>query len=55
MRRCHPSNRPDVVERLREADQQRGETLFDMIVTIIRDHGEGGSESEDGVVLELEE
>ena len=30
-----------------------GPTLFDEIVEIIREHGPGGRESEDGVVLEL--
>jgi RNAse (barnase) inhibitor barstar len=28
-------------------------TLFDQIIEIIRDHGVGGDESEDGIVLEL--
>jgi hypothetical protein len=30
-----------------------GPTTFDMLVSIIRDHGPGGSEAEDNVVLEL--
>lgn len=33
--------------------KQEGTTLFDDIVTILRDHGEGGDESEDGVELRL--
>jgi hypothetical protein len=28
-------------------------TLFDQIIEIIRDHGVGDDESEDGIVLEL--
>jgi hypothetical protein len=55
MQRCRPSNAPSLAEELRDAEAGRGETLFDMILTIIRDHGEGGSESEDGIVLELVE
>jgi hypothetical protein len=30
-----------------------GPTLFDEIVEVVRDHGPGGGESEDGVLLEL--
>ena len=30
-----------------------GPTLFDEIVEIIREHGPGGREPEDGVILEL--
>lgn len=50
---CHPSNRSSVAARIRNAQQGEGPTLFDEIVEIIRDHGPGGEESEDGVVLEL--
>jgi hypothetical protein len=32
---------------------RQGSTLSDQIVEIIRDHGPGGIESEDGVLLEL--
>jgi len=31
-----------------------GETLFDLIVDIVRAHGPGGTEAEDGVWLDLE-
>jgi hypothetical protein len=51
--RCHPSNRADVRKRIDAARRGEGPTLFDMIVEIIRDHGEGGAEAEDGIVLEL--
>lgn len=50
---CHPSNRPDVRDRIRNARQCRGRTIFDEIVEIIRDHAPEGEEPEDGIVLEL--
>ena len=50
---CHPSNRPSVEAEIRSARNGQGPTLFDEIVEIIRDHGAGGDESEDGIVLEL--
>jgi hypothetical protein len=50
---CHPSNRSIIEARIRGARRGEGPTLFDEIVGIIRDHGPGGIESEDGVVLEL--
>jgi hypothetical protein len=39
----------------RERCSRRGQgaTLFDEIVDIIREHGPGGRESEDSIVLEL--
>ena len=53
VRTCHPSNRQHVLERLDAARRAEGPTLFDMLVAIIRDHGPGGTEAEDNVVLEL--
>lgn len=50
---CHPSNRANVQARINDAQQGTGPTLFDEIVEIIRRHGVGGEECEDGVVLEL--
>jgi RNAse (barnase) inhibitor barstar len=50
---CHPSNRPNIQARIANARRGEGETLFDEIVDIIGIHGPGGSESEDGVLLEL--
>jgi hypothetical protein len=50
---CHPSNRAGVEMRIRNAQQGVGPTLFDEIVEIIRKHGVGGEESEDGIVLEM--
>lgn len=50
---CHPSNRAGIEARLRNARRGHGQTLFDMIVEIIRDHGPRGEESENGIILEL--
>jgi hypothetical protein len=50
---CHPSNRAYIELRLGSARRGEGQTLFDEIVEIIRDHGPGGHQSEDGVILEL--
>jgi RNAse (barnase) inhibitor barstar len=51
--RCHPSNRPMVAAELAQAQQGSGLTVFDWLVEIIRIHGEGGEEQEDGVELVL--
>jgi RNAse (barnase) inhibitor barstar len=51
--RCHPDNREDVKEDLLLAQQQRGQTLFEILTDIIRDHGPEGTESKDGVDLVL--
>ena len=50
---CHPSNRSKIEARISSARRSEGPTLFDEIVDIIRTHGPGGDESEDGVLLEL--
>jgi hypothetical protein len=50
---CHPSQRATIQARIRRARRGEGPTLFDEIVGIIRIHGPGGRESEDGVLLEL--
>ena len=50
---CHPANIPHLQQRLAEARQGQGETLFDVIIEIIRHHGVGGREAEDGVELFL--
>lgn len=51
---CHPNSREHVRARLEQARRGKGTTLFDWIVDIIRDHGPGGSESEDNVHLQLQ-
>lgn len=50
---CHPSNRADVQDDLNRARNSQGPTLFDIITSIIADHGSHGSESEDGIELVL--
>jgi hypothetical protein len=50
---CHPSQRSNIQARISRARRGEGPTLFDEIVDIIRIHGPGGRESEDGVLLEL--
>ena len=50
---CHPSNVPHFKKRLAEALQGQGKTLFEELVEIIRIHGDGGDEAEDGVELFL--
>jgi hypothetical protein len=50
---CHPSHRLNIERRIRRARRGQGPTLFDEIVEIIREHGPGGRESENSIVLEL--
>jgi RNAse (barnase) inhibitor barstar len=50
---CHPSQRMTVEGRIRRARRGQGPTLFDEIVEIIREHGPGGRESQDNIILEL--
>jgi RNAse (barnase) inhibitor barstar len=52
--RCHASNVPAVKADLAAARRGQGQTLFGLIVEIVRAHGPGGIEAEDGVWLELE-
>lgn len=54
LRRCNPSNVPRVRSEIEAARAGRGPTLFNILVEIIRIHGDGGDEAEDGVVLVLE-
>ncbi|HVY88588.1 MAG TPA: barstar family protein [Hyphomonadaceae bacterium] len=51
---CHPSNRNGVQREISRAQRKEGPTAFDWLVEIIQDHGPGGSQEEDGVVLRLE-
>lgn len=53
LQRCHPDNVAHVADELDAARRGEGPTLFDILLEIIRDHGTGGSEQEDGVELEL--
>lgn len=52
--KCHPSHRTDFAAQLRDAQNKTGPTVFDWLIEIIRDHGDGGSEAEDNVELYLE-
>nr|MBA2538083.1 barstar family protein [Deltaproteobacteria bacterium] len=51
--RCHPSNVPGVMAAIEMARRGEGQTVFDILVEIIRDHGETGQQSGDCVDLEL--
>ena len=53
LQRCHPSNRRGVKRKLRAARKQKGPTVFDWLVEIVRKHGPGGEHEEDNVTLEL--
>jgi len=53
-RTCHPTNTARMQRGLEAARKSEGETVFDWLVHIIRDHGPGGDEAEDGVLLKLE-
>jgi hypothetical protein len=50
---CHPANIPTVQANLAAARRGQGQTLFDIITSIIRAHGPGGIEAEDNVHLIL--
>ena len=52
--KVHPTNVASFRERLAAARRWSGETLFDTLVEIIRVHGDGGEEADDGVELRLE-
>jgi RNAse (barnase) inhibitor barstar len=51
---CHSSNRKHVMDELEKARQSQGPTVFDWVVEVILDHGEGGQEAEDNVRLILD-
>jgi RNAse (barnase) inhibitor barstar len=53
LERCHPTGRKKVAAELALARTQGGETVFDWLLEIIRVHGPGGREAEDGVELVL--
>ena len=54
LQRCHPSHRAQMAADLEAARARRGSTVFDWLVDIIRDHGAGGEQHEDRVVLILD-
>jgi hypothetical protein len=51
---CHPTNRAHVTQNLARAKARQGPTVLDCLVDIIRDHGSGGSQPDDRVVLVFE-
>lgn len=51
--RCHPTNREYVAKDLAAAKSGSGSTVFDWLIEIIRDHGLGGDQEEDRVLLSL--
>ena len=53
LRGCHPTHRRGVAAELEQARNGSGPTVFDWLVEIIRKHGAGGEEAEDGVELLL--
>jgi RNAse (barnase) inhibitor barstar len=53
LKSCHPDNIPYVQKDLEAARRQEGQTLFDIIVEIIQEHGPGGREHGDNVQLVL--
>jgi hypothetical protein len=53
LERCHPMNVDSVRGEIEAAQRGEGPTMFDVLVEIIREHGEGGSECDDGIELVL--
>lgn len=54
LQRCHPDNAAIVEVELEAARRREGQTIFDLVLEVIRCHGAGGDEAEDGVELALE-
>jgi RNAse (barnase) inhibitor barstar len=50
---CHPASVGHVRNEIEAAQRGQGPTLLDIILEIIRIHGPGGPQEEDGVELEL--
>lgn len=50
---CHPLNIEAVQQKLKLARKEEGETIYQVLVDIIRRHGLNGERPEDGVELEL--
>lgn len=51
---CPPTNREHIARELKAANRHEGSTVFDWLIEIIRNHGPGGREAEDGVELILD-
>ena len=53
LERCDPTARRTVKAQLRDAQNNKGDTVFDWLVEIIHIHGADGYEAEDNVTLKL--
>ena len=53
LQECHPENVNFVKEALETARRGEGPTLADTIIAIVKIHGPGGDEADDGIELEL--
>jgi RNAse (barnase) inhibitor barstar len=53
LKTCCAESIPVVREELARALSHQGKTMFEVLVEIISEHGPGGRESEDAVILEL--
>lgn len=51
---CDPHNRASVRRDIAQALSDKGSTVYDWLLDIIRDHGPGGTEPADGIALRLE-
>lgn len=54
LRRCHPACDQSSIRDIDLAKSERGPTVFDWLVEVIKEHGPGGEESEDAVDLVLD-
>ena len=54
LRHCHPDNVESVLQQLAAARAGNGPTVFDWLLDIIEDHGHGGEQAEDSVLLILD-
>ena len=54
LKTCHPDNREHMRGELAAAQANRGPTVFDWLIEIIRDHGPGGRQASDDVRLVLD-
>jgi RNAse (barnase) inhibitor barstar len=54
LERCHTTAHRSVKAQLRNAQNNKGATVFDWLVEIIRVHGIEGDEAEDNVILKLQ-
>ena len=53
LERCHVDNRLSIKQQILDAQNGKGDTIFDTIVDIIKTHGPEGEEYEDNIILYL--